>query len=335
MYYFELLKARKKCGLVVLFILLVILQLTRIHHYSFFNEPDEVYYRSYMNYLSELTDPEVDAYVEEENERYDSLLSQEVTDENIHELNQKLLPYKGWTETLKEYERTRQDSDLILVYPAGYLQLMGADQNTDMVSVMVLTLFLGLCLPGIFAGDYEGGMSSLLSVTVCGRRDTLKAKKKISMSIAVLAFSYVCISDFLMFYIKIGMNKASASLQSIDMFAEYTGNFRIWQYLVILYIIKFLGMITAVHGVWIISELLRDTMRSVLLSIVLFVLPALLGTLGIDAVGKLTLLPLLVGNTFLNQCLVDGNPVSILSYLICAVVGMITVNLYLNRRYSL
>ena len=274
--YFELLKARKNGGLVFFAILLLGVQLFRIQQYSYFQEPDEIYYRTYMTHLSELTEEEMNTYVEEENERYNSLLSQEVTDENRQELKQEFLPYKGWLKTVEEYERIRQSEGLELVYPSGYLQLMGEDKSENKISMMVLMLFLCLCLPGVFAGDYEGGVNSLLKVTAKGRKDTLRAKKKIAMGIAVLAFVYVSITDFLMFYLEIGMSKPNAPLQSIRMFEGVTLELKIWQYLVLMYLIKLLGVIVSVYVIRILSKILKDTMRVTLLSIVLFVFPVFL-----------------------------------------------------------
>ncbi len=326
---FELLKLRKKCGLFIWLLLLILLQIFRIYNYSYFDDPDEIYYRSYMNYLSELSKEEAGVYVEEENARYEYILSQNIDDEN----SQELLPYKGWTDTLSDYERVEDDSRLSLLYPTGYLQLMGENHNMDMISVILLTIVLGVCLAGGFSGDYEGQINQLLSTAAGGKKRRLRAKRVVFTGIAFIIFGWISLSDFLMFYLEIGMKKADAPLQSIGMFAGCTANWKIWHYLVVLYCIRFFGMLAAVHGICFFSELLKDTVRTVLLSFALFTIPALMGLIGAEAFTDITLLPLFRGNGLLNQCLYDGSLLPILPYLICAGTGMVIVNLYLNRKY--
>lgn len=330
--YFELLKVRKKCALGLLLLVLAAIQIFRIYHFSYFNDPDEVYYRSYMNYLSELSDSDLDDYVAEENERYETLMAQEITDENREQLYQAFLPYKGWLDTLSEYERIQSNEELTIVYPTGFLQLMGENQELDMISAILLMIILSICLPVVFSGDYDRNMNLLISTTAQGKWKTLQAKKTISFGVCSIIFWGICISDFLMIYYHVGMQKFNASLQSISLYDMCSTNWKIWQYFVVLYLIKFLGVIAAMHGIWIVSQILRDTMRSVLVS-VLFMIPALFGLLGVDAVANLTLIPLLNGNLLLNECLYVGNIIPILKYLICVVIGMLVVNIYLNWKY--
>ena len=194
-----------------------------------------------------------------------------------------------------------------MVYPAGFLQLMGQNINGDMVSAFLLALILSICLSGVFSGDFEGRMDLLISTTAGGRQNTLKAKRKVSVLISAVVFILVYAADFIMYAQKIGMKEFSAPLQSISDFSECSVEMKIWQYLFLLYVVKYFGMVVMVHGIWFFSQILRDMMRTMLISMVFFAIPALLGMMGIDVAAKVTLLPLINGNTFLNLLLEGGN----------------------------
>lgn len=338
LYFFEFLKIQRKSAVVLVLLIFAVIQLYRIQNYSYFEKPDDLYFRTYMNYLSGPVDKETIAYVEEENTRYEKLMSQSNTEENSNELYDALLPYNAWQMTLQEYQRISEENqegkNLSMVYPAGFLQLMGQNINGDMVSAFLLALILSICLSGVFSGDFEGRMDLLISTTAGGRQNTLKAKRKVSVLISAVVFILVYAADFIMYAQKIGMKEFSAPLQSISDFSECSVEMKIWQYLFLLYVVKYFGMVVMVHGIWFFSQILRDMMRTMLISMVFFAIPALLGMMGIDVAAKVTLLPLINGNTFLNLLLEGGNIV----YLgILAGIGVLTIvfiNTYFAWKYK-
>ena len=62
----------------------------------------------------------------------------------------------------------------------------------------------------------------------------------------------------------------------------------------------------------------RDTFRTVLVSAIVFVLPALVGLLGIDAVNYISLVPLLTGSGILNGFLEGSRILYGILYLLAA-----------------
>ncbi len=48
----------------------MVIQIIGVNNFVYENEPDKVYYRTYMQYLSGLSQSEATKYVDEENARY-------------------------------------------------------------------------------------------------------------------------------------------------------------------------------------------------------------------------------------------------------------------------
>lgn len=337
---FEYLKLMGKNGVVWILLLFAAVQAYRIHDYHYFVQADDIYYKIYMDYLSGPVTEKTTAYVEEENARYAGLYEELAGTEDIvrqSEIGQELLPAEGWGQAVTEYERILEAGDadgakLSLVYPGGYYKLMGQDGQRDMVCASLLGVLFCICLAAVFAGDAGCGMDRLIFTTAGGRRDTLRAKKQVSFVTAFLIFVLVYGGDFLMILLKIGMKEWQAPLRSLADFSLCPPDVRLWQYMALLYLVKFAGMWACLCVMRVISFLCRDTFRTVLVSAIVFVLPALVGLLGIDAVNYISLVPLLTGSGILNGFLEGSRILYGILYLLAA-AGIIGLSgWYLGRQ---
>ena len=209
---------------------------------------------------------------------------------------------------------------------------MGQDGQRDMVCASLLGVLFCICLAAVFAGDAGCGMDRLIFTTAGGRRDTLRAKKQVSFVTAFLIFVLVYGGDFLMILLKIGMKEWQAPLRSLADFSLCPPDVRLWQYMALLYLVKFAGMWACLCVMRVISFLCRDTFRTVLVSAIVFVLPALVGLLGIDAVNYISLVPLLTGSGILNGFLEGSRILYGILYLLAA-AGIIGLSRwYLGRQ---
>ncbi len=305
---FEYLKLMKKNGALWILILFAAVQIYRISDYNYFLQSDDIYYKKYMDYLSGPVTEKTADYVEEENARYASLYEAFSQTEDISrksEIGQELLPAEAWEQVAAEYERIcsaeyTEGVRLSMVYPGGYYKLMGQDEQRDMICASLSGALLCVCLASVFAGDRGCGMDSLISTTAGGRRDTLRARERVSFLTALLIFVLVYGGDFLMIFLKIGLKEWQAPIQSLSLFAQCPVPIRLWQYMILLYAVKWIGMLGCLGIVRIVSLLSRDTFRAALISAIILELPALLGLVGIEAIRYLSLVPLLSGNGILN-----------------------------------
>lgn len=338
---FERLKLIRRNGVYLILILFAVIQIYRIWDYNYFERSDEIYYKSYMDYLSGPVTEETDSYVVQENDRYAQLQEELSSTDDLakqSEIGQKLLPYEAWNRVVAEYERVVEVNEieglnLSMIFPTGYYMLMGDDRQGDMICDTLFGVLLCICLCYVFAVDAGCGMDRLIFTTPGGRKDTLRAKKKISFVIAIFPFVMVYGGDFFKIWLKIGMQEWNAPLQSLSNYAEIGLPLRIWQYVVLLYVIKLLGMFACLALIRLISYYCRDIFRTLLVSAMIFILPGLLGLLGVTAVDYITLLPLLTGNTILNGILGSGAVIYGVVYLAIAVVLIWFSGKCLNEKY--
>ena len=220
MYFYEMLRIGRKSRILVVFTAVAVLQILRMQMYSYENEPDKVYFRTYMQYISGLSYTDQQKYVENENQRYDRILNENVTEENRVQHGNNLLPYNAWQKVIGEYERIsmlrESGADVQLTYSDGYEQLMGADSKLYVASYVVLVILLILAFSGIYAIDYEENMNDLISVTYYGRRKIMYERTKYSVVTGIICFVMTYLPEFIMVQTKIGLSGYQTAAGSLS-----------------------------------------------------------------------------------------------------------------------
>ncbi|MCD7865826.1 MAG: hypothetical protein LUG54_07410 [Clostridiales bacterium] len=340
--YYEYLKLIKKRGIIWLLILLAAVQIFRIRNYEYITDSEDIYYKIYMDYLSGVPDEQTETYVTEENERYIGLYEEyesETDADRLNEIAQSLLPESAWEKVVAEYDRilaqsAKQGRMLSLIYDGGYRMLMGDDASRDMGNAVLFGLLMCICVSAVFSVDADNGMNQLIYTTGNGRLTTLKKKNKVSFCTMMVLFALVYGMDFLLIACKVGLLKCGAWIQSLESFSTSTVSIRLWQYLILLYLIRFVGAWTMLCLTRIVSFLCRDTFRAAIVSAILLVLSALLGLLGVNAVNYFSLVPLLNANLILNGFLNGNNIIYGIVYGMIATILIVVCEQYLRKEHE-
>lgn len=280
MYFYEMLRIGRKSRILVVFTAIAILQIFRIQMYSYENEPDKVYFRTYMQYISGLSYTDQQKYVENENKRYDRILNENVTEENRIEHGNNLLPYNAWQKVIGEYDRIsmlrESGADVQLTYSDGYEQLMGADSKLYVASYVVLVILLILAFSGIYAIDYEENMNDLISVTYYGRRKIMYERTKYSVVTGIICFVMTYLPEFIMVQTKIGLSGYQTAAGSLS-FHIMAGNLKIWQCMLILYILRLVGMTILIVFISYLSNKFRNTFAVMGIAALVLIMPVIFG----------------------------------------------------------
>ncbi len=331
--HFEYLKLVRKNGVIWILVFFSLIQICRTYSYQFFQQTDEIYVKKYMDYLSGPVTESVKSYVEEENARYAELYEKLDATEDLREqsrIRQELLPAEAWLRVNKEYERILAsertgNAELCIVYPEGYCQIMGENDKRDLTKAAVLCVLFCICLAGIFSQDAGCGMDHLIFSTPGGRKDSVRAKNRISFLTAFFLFILVYGADFLMIQLKIGMQQWQAPIQSLGIFDDYPSGLRLWQYIALLYFVRFAGMWACLCVIRILSFLCRSVFRTVLLSAIILILPALLGLSGLRVIDYISLVPLLTGNGIMHH-LISGQGILYGAVMLLTAPGLILIS---------
>ena len=261
-----MLRLRRKSHIIAVLIAVMVIQIIGVNNFVYENEPDKVYYRTYMQYLSGLSQSEQQKYVDEAQNRVE------------HENS--LLPYKSWQKVADEYDRIcmlRQDGeDVQLTYPYGFEQLMSSGSRFYVISYLMLIVMLMIIFSGIYAIDYEENMNELVSVTYLGKERVMHKRILYSAIIGIVCFIIVYLPEFIIIYDKIGMsnyNVAAASLEFITLF----GNLKIWQCMVLFYFIRLCGTAIIIVFISYLSEKLKSTSAALGVAALVLVIPVVFG----------------------------------------------------------
>lgn len=280
MYFYEMLRIGRKSRILVVFTAIAVLQIFRIQMYSYENEPDKVYFRTYMQYISELSYTDQQKYVDNENQRYDRILNENVTEENRIEHGNNLLPYNAWQKVIGEYDRIsmlrESGADVQLTYSDGYEQLMGADSKLYVASYVVLVILLILAFSGIYAIDYEENMNDLISVTYYGRRKIMYERTKYSAVTGIICFVMTYLPEFIMVQTKIGLSGYETEAGSLS-FHIMAGNLKIWQCMLIFYILRLVGMTILIVFISCLSNKFRNTFAVMGIAVLVLIMPVIFG----------------------------------------------------------
>lgn len=280
MYFYEMLRIGRKSHILVVFTAVAVLQIFRIQMYSYENEPDKVYFRTYMQYISGLSYTDQKKYVDNENQRYDRILNENVTEENRIEHGNNLLPYNAWQKVIGEYDRIsmlrESGADVQLTYSDGYEQLMGADSKLYVASYVVLVILLILAFSGIYAIDYEENMNDLISVTYYGRRKIMYERTKYSVVTGIICFVMTYLPEFIMVQTKIGLSGYQTAAGSLS-FHIMAGNLKIWQCMLILYILRLVGMTILIVFISYLSNKFRNTFAVMGIAALVLIMPVIFG----------------------------------------------------------
>lgn len=280
MYFYEMLRIGRKSRILVVFTAVAVLQIFRMQMYSYENEPDKVYFRTYMQYISGLSYTDQQKYVDNENQRYDRILNENVTEENRVEHGNNLLPYNAWQKVVEEYDRIsmlrESGADVQLTYSDGYEQLMGADSKLYVASYVVLVILLILAFSGIYAIDYEENMNDLISVTYYGRRKIIYERTKYSVVTGIICFVMTYLPEFIMVQTKIGLSGYQTAAGSLS-FHIMAGNLKIWQCMLILYILRLVGMTILIVFISYLSNKFRNTFAVMGIAALVLIMPVIFG----------------------------------------------------------
>lgn len=160
----------------------------------------------------------------------------------------------------------------------------GAQQKDGLLSIFVL-IFL---IPSIFSYDRSCGMDKLIHATAGGRKKLFSKKAKM---IVLLSFLVIAVPFSLKLFEvhKIyGLTCMGAPIQSLSFMKDYPLHVSILSYLIILFCIQFMGLlsvsffISAIAMIW-------DGFKAMLVSFALLVIPSVLDIMGFLLCKKISI----------------------------------------------
>lgn len=306
--------------------LLMVMVFAALQGYLFFQAgeypgADEIYYRQYMEQLSgPVTDGKL-AWLRKENARLRSW--EKTLEEGRKKYENREMSEGEWNALLQTVQDNTRSSAAFsrvadrltylkeygkntgenpgFVYETGYEALTGLGEDgyaKDMEQgIWLLAISLDLC-SGIFTVEFSKDMIRLLGGTVRGRMETADRKLLLLAALSMLLFLMAYLPDLIKVIQTCGLPKLHASCGAIPSMASFP--MKLWQYLVLLYLLRYLFYVCILLMIAALSIWLRDTGKTLAVGSLLFIFPQVLHLLGIPLADCVSFNVFLSGNLFLH-----------------------------------
>lgn len=301
----------------VLFMLLVFMIFQIITYQPLserFADYNEIYYKQYMLELEGENSQIKEEFLASEQQRFAeledelSLLIQSGDHSlKITQLFEQLAPQEAFNMVLerKDYLRSLAEDDHLngwFLYDIGYQKLTAAHDNTkDFQLALLLMIVLIACLAPIFTYETQTGMIQIVLPTQHGRRKAFYAKLLLSLMIAIFIYVIVYAPEFINVLKAYGTQAIHAPIYSMPHMNNMKIEISILQYLCLISIVRFIGVLLAMLLVFFTSVKLSGLISVYLTATGVLILPLLLSLLNIHLFDYLLLNPLLAGNILFKE----------------------------------
>lgn len=268
----------------------------------------ERFYQEYMTELNGPLTPEKEQFIIEERERYRKLevflneLLAQGGDQNllISYIETELVRKAAFDLVELQYARVQEKGGVFL-YEAGYLYLMGLEENeSGHIGVFLGVLILILLLPYLSWIELGGGADGVVRTTMRGRSRVLLTQYAVYFLTAVLLFGSLCAEDAAKIFRQFGGYGLAEATENISQLGGFLSGCSIGAYLAVVYALRLLGVALAALLVMACMYLCRDYLSTVLLCGVFLVIPNLLFMNGFSFMRGYFMNALLQGEEFLT-----------------------------------
>ena len=270
-------------------------------------DPVDAYYQYYCNRLEgEITQETLD-FIETETKRFDEInarieeLSQQGFSSELNQLYREVAPQIGFIPFSERVSQIKDIDGAQIFYDTGYKRALGmAGYDDDMKYALACVLLCLFLVSPLIANDNRHKMSFVINATASGKRSYIRRNILTACMYGVLSALLwivpyaVTISRY---YKHSGLG---ASLRSITDFIDFPLNIKVWQYLLIVCLLRILFTALSALVMLGISSQCRNASSAVLVNFAVFALPIIIYILGAEFMVNIGFNPLLSVNAVLN-----------------------------------
>lgn len=253
-----------------------------------FQSYNDVYYKQYiMQYEGEYTDKKYEKILEDI--EYFSKLEREFTESdtsNIYSVmsyREKLAPFEALHEIQAhaEYLSTLENGEFL--YDSGYKMLTGAHgtEISDLILALTAMIMIIMCTVYAYSVEYETGIYVMLKCSYKGRVQTFTAKFFAAFIIVTVIFGITYFPQLFGILKAYGTHDLSASAQCMEHLCGVTSSISVMEYLIILYILRFILFLLSVLFIFIVSGKTKSFIMSLAVSSTVLLVPIILALLDV------------------------------------------------------
>ncbi len=252
-------------------------------------DPVDAYYQYYCNRLEgEITQETLD-FIETETKRFDEIntrieeLSQQGFSSELNQLYREVAPEMGFIPFSERVSQIKDIDGAQVFYDTGYKRALGIYGFDDDMKYALASVFLcAFLISPLIANDNRYRMSFVINSTASGRQKYIR--RNIFITCIYGAFSALLwiipyafsISSY---YKHDGL---SASIYSITDFMDFPINIKVWQYLLIVSLLRIISVILSSIIMLFISSRCKNSSSALLINLAVFALPIVIYIFGAE-----------------------------------------------------
>jgi hypothetical protein len=318
-------------GGIFVFAVLVVLSIRSIHLYPVQYDYSMELYLHYIDVLQGTYVPEKLAYLQEEQQKLEEQMEQ--TAEEYGDNSDEYLAMKSIQEMLNSLVDLSQEYAVQIEkgIPVEYISRIGYDKlygsetrRTERQQAILIMTFTILMIGGLFAYERQQGAQVYLRTMPYGRGRMRRRK----YGLAAGSVFFICLVVYGCQLYEVcknyGLTGLSVPVQSVAGFVKLPFRLSVLQFLIALYVVRYLGALSLAYLVLFLSEHSTGILQSLLKALILFVLPAGMVYIGADAVEGVTIFsPLCLMNRLRSVGDMSGSVM--IGWILCVLLAVLSI----------
>lgn len=276
------------------FIILIIaaIQIYSAVNYTIPYNADDLWYRSYCDTLSEMSEEQAKQYIEEESSRFEELyrsmttVSGDNSATTLQRIYEELQAEQGFRKAAEqqEYIKALDSSNKAIFYETGWRRLFGAEGYTeDMTLALLAALGISFAVSPLISYDNRRRLGFLLYTNKYGREKYFGQSLALTAIISFLISAVINIPRFIGI---LSLYKTEGASYSIRCISEFEGflDISIAAYVLLLFLLRTISLILCGIIVLYISSKCKSTYTALLISMAVFALPIMIYLAGAEFV---------------------------------------------------
>lgn len=170
-----------------------------------------------------------------------------------------------------------------------YVMALFLDENTQKWVGLLGIVFVVLFCGGIYAEEWDTGAGELLRVSKKGRLELAFRKERLATLLTLMTFLLIYGTEFYSVMRTYGVTGLKAPIQSVMWFYNSDWHLCMWQYLFLIAALRFLLLWTTAQVTLLLSVMIRRSILSTAVSVLLVAGTSALWCAGVDFLEELSL----------------------------------------------
>lgn len=272
----------------------------------------DVYYQHYTKLSEGAVSDETIDFFDEENARFSGLQNrmnelmqsedQNSSRQELESISRQLAPSMGFYPAYERLQKIKNTDNAYMFYDTGYKRAFGKKgYNDDMKYALAAVLLCLFLISPLIANDNKYSMSFVINSTRSGKQSYIRRNIFAASIYGIFASLLWCINYWASIFQYYDRRGLSGSVRSIIGFTDFPINMKLWQYILMIIILRTIFVVcSALTMLWI-SAKCRNVTSAVLINFAVFALPIIIYLMGAKIMVNIGFNPLISVNALIND----------------------------------